>query len=555
MQSPDKQNSPRVKLCVPSDIHCPLCKQAHIDSTYQALWAIIGPDNRSACWRCLRRHYPQIWRFLEWYGRSSCANDEEASALPRVGTSQDPKLVENLLAHRKKYGISFEPSARAYEIITDDAELVIAAQKERVDSSVDPDEDVGSVTDALLENLLQGIGEDARKHARGTQGDIPTGEQWLSFEEFSPHNDSEGFSERLGWSHKYSLCEEAFNVYVPETYDGREAYGLFLFIPAKAKMKCISTWKAVLSKHQLIWIAPQNAGNEREASVRIGLALDAVHNMQRLYNVGRHRVYVAGLSGGARCASALALGFPDVFSGAYCFVGCGFYRHVAMSQHRKKKWERIIHRPPDTLLEKAKTLSKFVLMTGENDPNRGAILDTYKGGFLHDGFRFTLLQDIPNHGHYVCNAKWLERGLEFLDGQIMSAAHDSTTTPLQLIFRGQESDFVIEVPSPELKQLLWEHVLLFLQLERDVWEGTSGWTQGGFLDDRRNDDDWVCDNPRHFLAGRLIERGDTLEWFHDGEWAPCKYERPFKTVPPKFSVGGKRGVRLPQDAVIRWPPV
>ena len=124
MQSPDKQNSPRVKLCVPSDIHCPLCKQAHIDSTYQALWAIIGPDNRSACWRCLRRHYPQIWRFLEWFGRSSCANDEEASTLPRVGTSQDPKLVENLLAHRKKYGISFEPRARAYEIITDDAELV-----------------------------------------------------------------------------------------------------------------------------------------------------------------------------------------------------------------------------------------------------------------------------------------------------------------------------------------------------------------------------------------------------------------------------------------------
>ena len=68
-------------------------------------------------------------------------------------------------AARKKYGISFRPRARSFEIETDDRELVVAARDEGRDSGVNTRDSVESVTDAWLENILKGIDETARKHA------------------------------------------------------------------------------------------------------------------------------------------------------------------------------------------------------------------------------------------------------------------------------------------------------------------------------------------------------------------------------------------------------
>ena len=72
-------------------------------------------------------------------------------------------------AARKKYGISFEPKARSFKIITDDFDLVTAAKQERVDSGADPKESVESVTDAWLENIIKGMDETARRHANDVQ--------------------------------------------------------------------------------------------------------------------------------------------------------------------------------------------------------------------------------------------------------------------------------------------------------------------------------------------------------------------------------------------------
>jgi len=118
------------------------------------------------------------------------------------------------------------------------------------------------------------------------------------------------------------LAQEKFTVYVPAVAPPKSGYGLLVFVSPWPEPTKLDLWQRPLDRHGLIFVAAANSGND--ASVldrRLPLAILAYENVRALYPVDPKRIYVGGLSGGARVAEIAALGYPDVFRGALLNAG------------------------------------------------------------------------------------------------------------------------------------------------------------------------------------------------------------------------------------------
>lgn len=123
------------------------------------------------------------------------------------------------------------------------------------------------------------------------------------------------------------LATWRYAVRLPARFDPTDAtrrYGLITYIDAGDVHEVPRTYAAALDAHDLIWIGGQNIGNAQRVSQRIGVALRGAQRMTELYRIDPMRVYTAGLSGGGRTASNLALLRQDVFQGFVGRVGASF---------------------------------------------------------------------------------------------------------------------------------------------------------------------------------------------------------------------------------------
>lgn len=240
----------------------------------------------------------------------------------------------------------------------------------------------------------------------------------------SPHSAVPGIAKRLAWSMdvmrktapemEYDLANESFERYVPETYDGTENYGVFVFLDPGGIGRITPAWRELIDRRKLIWIGPNGAGNDRAPWVRVGLALDAAHYVFSSYKIDPRRVYVGGVSGGGRISSISAIGFPEVFSGGFYIVGCNFYRDVSPSDQPGRYWAKSFSPPPAKLFAQAKSQGRYVFLTGETDINRDETRAS-EAGSRRDGFRNTVYFEVPGMGHEVPGPEWLDKGLAFLD--------------------------------------------------------------------------------------------------------------------------------------------
>lgn len=173
------------------------------------------------------------------------------------------------------------------------------------------------------------------------------------------------------------------------------------------------SWEPVLDRLGVVWIGANRAGNRRPVADRIRLALDGASELARRFALEREHVFVAGFSGGARCASEAALHFPDVFAGGLFIGAADFHRWLSSSNPRWKSWQPSFPPPARPLLEVSRTARRFVLMTGENDRNAALVRDVY-GGYRDEGFEDVTLLEIPELGHEWPPAPWFERALRAL---------------------------------------------------------------------------------------------------------------------------------------------
>src|SRR4051812_23577755 len=110
----------------------------------------------------------------------------------------------------------------------------------------------------------------------------------LTFSDRSPLSAVKETSTRMGWAGKtikgvdynadYKLEEESFEVYVPESYTGERPFGLVVFVsPGPGggldRLDQNLGWQAGIDKHELIWVGPNNVGNDRSVFPRLGLPI------------------------------------------------------------------------------------------------------------------------------------------------------------------------------------------------------------------------------------------------------------------------------------------
>jgi predicted esterase len=274
-----------------------------------------------------------------------------------------------------------------------------------------------------------------------------TGRLHLTFTERSPVSSQEDVCRRTQFLEgaildeaqkadlKYDLANESFEVFVPATYKPNVPHGLFVWISA-GDAEVPPGWLDVFRKHRLIWISANNTGNSRSGTIRMGLALDAVHNMKKLYNINNDRIYISGFSGGGNAASYLIRGYADVFNGGYFMMGYMFY---GGRKNENGQWEVGISAPKwEGPLDQIKKNTRLMIMDGEGDPGAwpgAARADC--AAFLLDGFERVSSIEVPKLKHNLPNASWFEKGIVALESKpktppVTSPTNDPHPLPGQI---------------------------------------------------------------------------------------------------------------------------
>ncbi len=151
------------------------------------------------------------------------------------------------------------------------------------------------------------------------------------------------------------LSHERFLLYVPSRAPPN-GYALLVFVPPWDEARLPDGWADVLDRYGMIFVSADRSGNSQSVlGRREPLALLAEQNVVARYRVDASRIFIGGFSGGSRVASRLALGYPDVFRGAFLDAGSDPIGNAATPL------------PPRDLLRRFQEFSHLVYVTGEED--------------------------------------------------------------------------------------------------------------------------------------------------------------------------------------------
>jgi hypothetical protein len=199
------------------------------------------------------------------------------------------------------------------------------------------------------------------------------------------------------------LAQERFTVFVP-SHSPAEGYGLLVFVPPWENAMLPRGWAAILDRHGVIFVSAANSGNEANIlDRREPLALLAAHNIMQRFHVDPARIYVGGFSGGSRVALRLALGFPDIFRGAFLNAGSD---PIGDAQAPL---------PPPELFSRFQQMTRIVYISGQNDA-----VNVEKDAASEQSLREWCVFDwyaerSPWAGHEAAGPAVLGRALDMLD--------------------------------------------------------------------------------------------------------------------------------------------
>ena len=217
----------------------------------------------------------------------------------------------------------------------------------------------------------------------------------------------------------YTLEEKSFEIFIPSGYDPAMPAPLFVWIDANDGGGPPDAIKRAIEKRGWIYAGANGSGNNIHTAIRASLALDAVHNMCRQYNVNSNLVFIGGISGGGRMASEMALVYADVFKGGVFYViGCNCYDPIPAPGGRTYPgfWTPKV---PDLFAEAKRHW--FVFLTGSKDFNQPGTIGTYEA-YKGSGFEHCFYNETPELAHSMPPAEDIEKGFAFLDAAPLALA-------------------------------------------------------------------------------------------------------------------------------------
>lgn len=200
----------------------------------------------------------------------------------------------------------------------------------------------------------------------------------------------------------FDPAPEKFLVYVP-AQKPTQGYALMVFVPPWQTAQLPQNWGPVLDRFGMIFVTAARSGNDEDIiSRREPLALVAAANVMARYPIDPSRVFVGGMSGGARMALRLALAYPDLFRGALLNSGSDVIGTI---------YEPL---PSAALFHRFQTATRLLYLTGDQDP-ANVESETRSRRSLQDWCVSDVVSmKMPFTGHEVVPARMLGRALEAL---------------------------------------------------------------------------------------------------------------------------------------------
>ncbi len=164
-----------------------------------------------------------------------------------------------------------------------------------------------------------------------------------------------------------NLADETIHIRTPRTFDPNEPHGILVWVSPSPDGRIPPMLEPALDELNLLAVGASNAGNRRELSDRLQLMLDAIETARRRMTTDESRIYVTGMSGGARCASILQIAMPGTFAGAVPIVGLDSY-HLVPTGNGSTRWPARLGRPPAKAFAALKE-RRIRAITGDQDFN------------------------------------------------------------------------------------------------------------------------------------------------------------------------------------------
>lgn len=228
------------------------------------------------------------------------------------------------------------------------------------------------------------------------------------------------------------LGAATYDLRVPPSYDGEAPHGLIVFINSGNNGTLPSNGYAnELDAGELLWIAPNDAGNSVNVDVRMGLAYLGTLWALEHYAIDRSRIYAMGSSGGARSANMLAYQYPQLYTGTLARCGANYPAQVAQDYETHEPDSHYEFWGPgffpdvggQPYLEHLRSFERrFALMTSFDDFREGDMMNIYHHGFEADDLFARFIETSGNH--CASNEAHLRDGLGFVEHPLWRVVED-----------------------------------------------------------------------------------------------------------------------------------
>ncbi len=210
---------------------------------------------------------------------------------------------------------------------------------------------------------------------------------------------------------KYDITEESFDLSVPASYKPTTPHGLIVWVGIGPLPK---PYLESIARHKMIAVYPVHL---RGSLAQYPMALDAVHNVCKLYHIDSKRIYIVGLGYGGAAAASIFRAYPEVFQGLYGIRGGAFYH--SYRSPKTSKYSATVETPPfQGDLARIKTTRSIVLLRAREDKEAlPEIARTNIDALQLDGFTRAAFIDAapqPDKQEFP-NPAFFEKGLIALD--------------------------------------------------------------------------------------------------------------------------------------------
>jgi pimeloyl-ACP methyl ester carboxylesterase len=194
----------------------------------------------------------------------------------------------------------------------------------------------------------------------------------------------------------YDSAKQTYELFVPERKDPKKPLPAILFVSAGDEPGGWKAFEKVCKDGGFVFVGVRGAGNGVPPPKRVRVVLDCFDDVRKQLPLDPDRTYVAGFSGGARMACAIAFALPEYFGGVIPVCAAGELREEPWLRHR--------------LIDRVSA----ALVTGETDFNRGEV-ERWKGTMWKDVGIRTRVWVQPKTGHAMPSAATLAEVVKWLD--------------------------------------------------------------------------------------------------------------------------------------------